>query len=96
MRRIPPAYDVLAHAGLTDVDAKFEQFTLDAGRTPKRIVAAHFADQFSHVFGNRRPAKLAATNFPGPDQPEALTMPANDGFRLDDGQGRSPSAPNFE
>ena len=32
-----------------------------AGFTPRRIVAAHFADQFSHVFGYRRPAKLAAT-----------------------------------
>src|SRR5882724_2963186 len=32
-RWLPVAYDVLAHAGLTDVDAKFEQFAMDAGRT---------------------------------------------------------------
>jgi len=39
-RRIPLAHDVLAHAGLTDVDAKFKQFAVDAGRTPKSILAA--------------------------------------------------------
>ena len=31
-RRIPLAHDVLAHAGLTDVDTKFEQFAVEAGR----------------------------------------------------------------
>jgi len=36
-----------------------------------------------------------AANFPCPEQPEALTMPANDGFRPDDDQGRSPIAPDF-
>jgi hypothetical protein len=37
---------------------------------------------------------MAMTNFPSPEQPEALTVPANDGFRLDDDQGRSPIAPD--
>src|SRR3979411_2499377 len=82
-RRLPLAYDVLAHAGLTDVDAEFEQFAVDAGRAPKRILAAHFADQFSHVVGNRRSAGLTTTNFPGPEQPAALAVPGNDGLRLD-------------
>jgi hypothetical protein len=58
------------------------------GSEPKRIVAAHFAVQFSHVFKNRRPAKLAATNLPGPEQPEASTIAGNDGFRLGDGPGK--------
>ncbi len=29
--RLPTAHDVLAHAGLADLDAEFEQFTVDAG-----------------------------------------------------------------
>ena len=29
-RWLPLAYDVLAHAGLTDVDAKFQQFAVDS------------------------------------------------------------------
>ena len=37
---------------------------------------------------------LAIPNFPCPKQPEAAAVPADDGFRLDDDQGRSPIAPN--
>src|ERR1700681_340796 len=83
-RRLPLAYDVFAHAGLADVDAEFEQFAMDAGRAPERILAAHFADQFPHVFRDRRSAQLAATDFPCPEQPEALAVPGNNGLRLDD------------
>src|SRR5260370_18423808 len=46
---LPPAYDVLGDAGLADIDAEFEKFTVDAGCSPKRILAAHFAHQFSHA-----------------------------------------------
>jgi len=80
---------------LADIDAEFEQFPVDARRTPKRIFTAHFVDQFSHVFGNRRSARLTATNYPGPKHPQAGAVPANDSFRLDDDQGESPMAPEF-
>src|ERR1700730_2898968 len=30
-RRLRPWYQVLAHAGLSDINAEFEQFTVDAG-----------------------------------------------------------------
>ena len=92
---LPPAYDVLAHAGLADIDAEFQQLAVDAGCTPKRILAAHLPNQLADFFRHRWTPGLAVANFPGPEQPEALTMPANDGLRLDDDQGRSPIAPNF-
>jgi hypothetical protein len=38
---------------------------------------------------------LATTNLPGPEQPEALAVPGNDGLRLDDDQGRSPIDPDL-
>jgi hypothetical protein len=94
-RRLPPAHDVLAHAGLADVDAEFEQFTVDAGRSPERIVAAHLPNQLADFFRHRWTPGSATTNLPGPEQPKALAVPANDGFRLDDDQGRSPIAPHF-
>jgi hypothetical protein len=75
---------VLADAGLTDVDAEFQEFAVDARGTPKRILPAHFSDQFSHVFWGRRPAWAAVTNLPSPEQLEALRMPGNHGFRFDD------------
>jgi hypothetical protein len=45
---------------------------MDAGRAPKRILAAHSTDQCSNVFRDLRPAGLAAMNFPRPEEPEAL------------------------
>src|SRR5258708_12284633 len=39
-RWLPFAYDVLAHAGLANIDAEFGQFAVDAGRTPKWTVPA--------------------------------------------------------
>ena len=94
-RRLPTAYDVLAHAGLADIDAEFEQFAVDAGRAPKRILAAHLPNQLANLFRHRWASGLAVTNFPGPEQLEALAVPANDGFRSDDHQGRSPVDPNL-
>ena len=35
------------------------------------------------------------SDFPSPEQPEALAVPGNDSLRLDDDQGRSPIAPNL-
>src|SRR5260370_26104802 len=46
-RRLPTAYDVLADAGLADIDAEFEQFSVDAGRAPERILAAHLSNQLA-------------------------------------------------
>jgi hypothetical protein len=93
--RLPATYHVLAHARLAEVDAEFEQFSVDARRAPQRIFAAHSADQFSNLFRDRRSSRVAVTNLPGPEQPEALAVPGNDGFRLDDDQGRSPIVPNL-
>src|SRR6266481_5586687 len=36
------------------------------------------------IFRDRRPARLAMTNFPALEQAEALAMPGHDGFWLDD------------
>src|SRR5713226_5363096 len=90
-RRLPLPYDVLAHAGLTDIDPEFEQFTVDAGRAPERILAAHLADQFSHVLRDRRSAGSAVTDLPRPEEAEAPTVPSNHGFRLDDDQAITPN-----
>ena len=66
-----------------------------AGVPQSGFLAAQFSDQFSHVFQDRRPARLAVTSFPSPEQPEAFSMPGNDCFRLDDDQGRLVIAPNL-
>ena len=92
-RRLTAAHHVFAHTGLTDVDAEFEQFTVNAGRTPQGILSAHPADQMSDLAGNKRPSRLSATHLPGPEQAKAGTMPGNDRFWLDEGERRAPATP---
>src|SRR5262245_1390262 len=43
-RRVSPAHHILGNAGLPDIDAKLEQFTMDTRCTPQRIGDAHLAD----------------------------------------------------
>src|SRR5271167_2413316 len=63
-RRLAAAHHVFAYAGLTDVDAEFEQFTVDAGCTPQGILSAHLADQISDLARNERPSGMPAPNLP--------------------------------
>src|SRR6516225_7231576 len=77
-RRHPAARDVLAHASLANVDAEFEQFAVDAWRTPQRIIAAHCPNQLTDFFRHRWTPTLAMPNLPGPEQPKALAVPRND------------------
>jgi hypothetical protein len=62
--RFSLADQVLAETGLTDVDAKLEQFAVDARRAPEWILAAQLADQIPNV----RPTGLPVTDLPGPEQ----------------------------
>src|SRR5215468_12145725 len=85
---------VFGHTGLADGDAQFEQLTMDVGRAPQRVGAAHLPDQIADFAGDRRSTWFAAAHFPGPEQAKALAMPRDDGLRPDDGQGRAPVLPN--
>ena len=71
---------------LKDVEAKFEQFTMDAVCTPKGILAAHLADEIPDFTRNDGPTVLAAPHLPSPEQAKGGAMPSHDGFRLGDGQ----------
>jgi hypothetical protein len=89
-RRIPTANHVFAHARFAHVDAEFEEFTVDAGRAPNRVVAAHLANQFTDFLRHRWAAELAASDLPSPEQSESLAVPSDDGCRFDDAQSRAP------
>jgi hypothetical protein len=84
--------DVLRDGCLRHVDAKFQQLSVDPRRTPEWVGFRHRSNQRAYVGRHRRSPDTSAT-FPRPEQAEALTMPGDDGFRLDDDQCGSPSGP---
>ena len=66
-RRLSAAPHVFADAGLTDLDAEFEQLTVDAGCTPPGILPAHPSDQSSDLAGSERSTGLTVSHLPGPE-----------------------------
>ena len=92
-RRLTEPDHVLADAGLPDVDAEFEKFTVDTRRTPQRVFSAHGADQSANILWHARATGVAVTDLPSPKKPKALPVPANDRFRLDYDQCGTPVAP---
>ncbi|SHG19115.1 hypothetical protein SAMN05443248_0625 [Bradyrhizobium erythrophlei] len=55
-RRISSPDHVLGHAGLSDIDAELEEFSMDPRRSPQRIGNAHLADKLAHLHRNSWPA----------------------------------------
>src|SRR5215813_6975845 len=92
--RLRTADHVFGDRGLGDLNSKFEQFAVDPRRTPKRILTAHCSNQIASFLWNLGTSGSPVTYFPGPIPPESLTMPVDDGFRLDDEQAGTPSRPD--
>jgi len=84
---------IVADPALSDVDAEFEKFAVDAGCTASGVLPAHLADQLSDLARNDRSSRLAVPHLPGPEQAKAGTMPGKDCFGFDDGQCRAPVVP---
>ena len=85
-RRFAAARHVFADTALSDLDAQFEQFAMDAGCTPARILFAHPADKISDLVGDDGSSGLAASYRPSPESAEAGTLPRYNSLWLDDGQ----------
>src|SRR5271168_3725780 len=77
---------VLGHAGLSDINAELEEFSMDPRRSPQRIGNAHLADKLAYL---RRYSWSAATapRLPPPVRSEPDAVPFNHGLRLHDRQG---------
>src|SRR5262249_10572026 len=75
---------VFGNRSLRDLNSEFEQFAVDPRRTPKRVLTADCSNQIASFLWNLGTSGSHMTCFPSPIQPESLTMPVDDGFRLDD------------
>src|SRR6516162_2227850 len=71
---------------LGDRDAEFEQFAVNLGGAPQRVLKTHSSDQVAHLSGDPRSATRRA-GFPSPVAGKTLAMPAHAGLGPDDAQG---------
>src|SRR5246127_4885459 len=85
-RRVSSPDHVLGYAGLSDIDAELEEFSMDPRRSPQRIGNAHLADKLAYLRRYSGPA-ATAPRLPPPVRSEAGAVPFNHGLRLHDRQG---------
>lgn len=84
--------DVFGNSGLRDLDADFQQFSVDARSAPEGIGRTHLADKFDDL-GRHGRATWKVVAFPFPIQAESLPVPSDHGFGFDDEQCGTPLAP---
>src|ERR1700694_5467154 len=84
--RVSSLGHVLGRAGLSDIDAELEEFSMDPRRSPQRIGNAHLADKLAYL---RRYSWSATTapRLPPPVRSDPGAVPFNHGLRLHDRQG---------
>src|SRR5262249_44396718 len=56
--------------------------------------AAHCSNKIARFLRNARASRPTMTNLPSPIPSESLTVPADDGFRLEDQQSGTPTRPH--
>src|SRR5918995_3679870 len=59
-RRLPISHEIFTDTGLANVDSQLEQFAVNAGRAPARIVFAHAANKCANLVWDRWPSWLAS------------------------------------
>jgi hypothetical protein len=82
---------VAGDAALGNDKAQSSQLTMDLGCARIRILTGQAPDQDANFFGTLRPS--SAGSGPAPVAAETGTMPADDGFGLDDDENFGPTTP---
>ena len=70
----------------------FPKFPANPGCAPQRVRCGHLTNQRADIVRHCWAAG-AMSALPRPEQAKALSVPREDGFRLDDVDGRAPAAP---
>src|SRR3979490_2501208 len=79
--RVSSPDHVLGHAGLSDIDADLEEFSMDPRPSPQRIGNAHLADKLAYLRRYRWSA-TTAPRLPAPVRSEPGTVPFYDSLWL--------------
>src|SRR5215831_18050191 len=92
-RRFALLNHVFGHRCLRYLDAELEKLAMDPRCSPHSIGRTHLPNQLANFLTDLWPARSTVPTFPGPIETEALTVPGDYGFRLDDDEGRAPLRP---
>ena len=92
-RRPPTPHHVFGDRRLGDFEPQHQQFAMDPGRTPERILVAHPSDEIAQLTIDLWPP-CPISGFPAPKRFEAGAVLSQDGFRLHDPGYLEQTGPN--
>src|SRR6202011_3449309 len=87
------ASQIPGDAAVGDVEAESQEFAMDHGRPPVRILRCQATDQGPNLLADPRPAP-ARSGSPAPVEAKAGSMPADYRLQFDDDQDVRPSRPH--
>jgi hypothetical protein len=90
VRRLPVFGRQPGDCPFRDLDPEFEQLVVNARRSPERIGLCHLFGQSFPLSIDQGAPGLFPPRQSGPEELEVLSMPADEGLRLNDHQGRTP------
>src|SRR5439155_19033355 len=79
---------------LGNLQAQFQQLSVDSGRSPGGILLRHARDELTKLEANPGSALLPVPGKEPPIEPNSGPMPSDDGLRLHDHQHRRPPGPD--
>src|SRR6266851_3710421 len=88
------AAQIAGDAAFGDVEAELQEFPVDPGCPPVRILRRQATDEGPNLLADPRPAP-ALSGSPAPVEAKAGSMPPDDGFRFHDEQHVRPSGPQM-
>src|ERR1700676_1467168 len=88
------AAQIPGDATFGDVEAELQEFPMDPGRPPVRILRRQATDQDPNLLADPRPAP-AMSGSPAPVEAKACSMPPDHGLRFHDEQPVRPSRPQL-
>ena len=89
---LSPTRHVARHRGFSDLEAEHKQLTVNARRSPRRVLAGDATDERPDLRIDRW-TTASVSALPAPVELEALTMPADYGLGLHDEEGVLPVWP---
>jgi hypothetical protein len=90
-RRLPPAWQVLGHGGLRDLEAQLQELAVDARSAP-HVGIRHSPDELPDLGIDAAAATFGAAA-PSPIPPQSRPMPFDHSGRLHDDQRVTPACP---
>ena len=85
--------EVLRDGRLRQRESQLEELAMDPRCTPRGVCLMHLQDELSNLGIDWRSARAQRSALPAPVESESLAVPPDDGLRLNDHEGLTPSGP---